>query len=110
MLDIHIFLNGIPINLGIIYIPALVICIDFQINKYQYFYSIFTEIIYAFKPNAMVVQCGADCLSNDPLGGFNLSPIGIGNCLKKILSKNIPTLFLGGGGYNKVFYKKTILN
>ena len=105
MLDIHIFLKGILSNLGIIYIPALVICIN-----YWYFYSIFTEIIYAFKPNAMVVQCGADCLSNDPLGGFNLSPIGIGNCLKKILSKNIPTLFLGGGGYNKVFYKKTILN
>ena len=53
----------------------------------------------------MVVQCGADCLSNDPLGGFNLSPIGIGNCVKKILSKNIPTLFLGGGGYNKVIHK-----
>ena len=32
MLDIHIFLKGILINLGIIYIPALVICIVFQIT------------------------------------------------------------------------------
>ena len=32
MLDIHIFLKGILSNLGIIYIPALVICIVFQIT------------------------------------------------------------------------------
>ena len=32
MLDIHIFLKGILSDLGIIYIPALVICIVFQIT------------------------------------------------------------------------------
>ena len=32
MLAIHIFLKGILSNLGIIYIPALVICIVFQIT------------------------------------------------------------------------------
>ena len=31
-------------------------------------FSLFSEITYAFKPDAIVVQCGADCLSNDPLG------------------------------------------
>ena len=36
------------------------------------------------------------------LGGFNLTPNAIATCLKKIKSKSVPTLILGGGGYNKV--------
>ena len=67
-----------------------------------FFCRLFSEITYAFKPDAIVVQCGADCLTNDPLGGFNLTPLSIANCLKKVVSKSLPTLILGGGGYNKV--------
>ena len=59
-----------------------------------------SEISYAFQPDAIVVQCGADCLANDPLGGFSLSPKGIANCLVKVLRLSKPTLILGGGGYN----------
>lgn len=59
------------------------------------FYSLFTEIFYAFKPNAIVVQCGADSLANDPLGGFSLSPRGVARCLSKIWSQHLPTLILG---------------
>ncbi len=47
-----------------------------------------------------MVQCGADCLANDPLGGFNLSPRGIAHCINKVIKLNKPTLILGGGGYN----------
>lgn len=54
----------------------------------------------AFKPSAIVVQCGADSLALDPLGGFNLTPAGIGKCLKTVLAARLPTLVLGGGGYN----------
>jgi len=52
-----------------------------------------------YKPNVIVMQCGADCLSGDRLGCFNLSVAGHGACLKYIKSLNLPLLILGGGGY-----------
>jgi hypothetical protein len=73
------------------------------IDDHMYYYifeSAFDEINFAFKPDAIVVQCGADALANDPLGGFSLSPNGIGRCLQKILKLKLPSLLLGGGGYN----------
>ncbi len=56
------------------------------INDEDYYYvfkSVFAEISYAFKPDAVVVQCGADALACDPLGGFNLTPDGMGKCLER---------------------------
>ena len=64
------------------------------------YFSLLSEINYAFKPDALVIQCGADCLSHDPLGGFNLTPFGIAHCMSKDLELEKPTLILGGGGYN----------
>ncbi|CAL8081068.1 unnamed protein product [Orchesella dallaii] len=65
------------------------------------FDSILNNAIKVFQPEAFVVQCGADCLARDPLGAFNLTEGGIVRCLHTILScSNIPTLLLGGGGYN----------
>ncbi|KAF8564718.1 hypothetical protein P879_07581 [Paragonimus westermani] len=75
------------------------------------------------RPAYVVIQCGADCLSNDPHRIFNLtnmdpdyirtSSMGdleveenvatVGsyvNALKLVLSWNVPTLILGGGGYD----------
>ena len=70
-------------------------------TSYSYIFdSILSEISYAFQPDAIVVQCGADCLANDPLGGFSLSPRGISSCIGKVLRLAKPTLLLGGGGYN----------
>ncbi|KAK6633588.1 hypothetical protein RUM44_004195 [Polyplax serrata] len=66
------------------------------------FKDIFLKIMEKYQPNCIVVQCGADCLAGDPLGGFNLTPVGMGECLKLILSQKLPTLVLGGGGYNIV--------
>ena len=51
----------------------------------------------AFSADAIVVQCGADGLSGDPLGSGNLTEQGLGGCVSKILELNLPTLFLGGG-------------
>ncbi|XP_046384410.1 histone deacetylase 8-like [Ischnura elegans] len=53
-----------------------------------------------FHCDAVVLQCGADCLTGDPVGTFNLTPHGMGACVKKVLTWKLPTLFLGGGGYN----------
>jgi histone deacetylase 1/2 len=52
-----------------------------------------------FQPGAVVLQCGADSLTGDRLGCFNLSVRGHGECVKFVRSFNVPLLLLGGGGY-----------
>ncbi|XP_050307960.1 histone deacetylase 8-like [Anthonomus grandis grandis] len=66
----------------------------------EIFSKTFPLIYETFKPKALVVQCGADGLNEDPIGESNLTLNGIGTCIKTILGCDIPTLFLGGGGYN----------
>jgi len=67
------------------------------------FVSIFKPILRAimerYKPGAVVLQCGADSLTGDRLGCFNLSLKGHAACVAFVRSFNIPTLVLGGGGY-----------
>ncbi|KAJ6255217.1 histone deacetylase rpd3 [Anaeramoeba flamelloides] len=68
----------------------------------SYFY-IFKKVIDAimlyYQPSAIVLQCGADTLTQDELGCFNLSIEGHGRCVKYIKKLNKPLLVLGGGGY-----------
>lgn len=64
------------------------------------FTPIISKIIEVFKPSAIVLQCGADSLANDRLGCFNLTVKGHAECVKFVKSQGIPTLVLGGGGYN----------
>ncbi len=54
-----------------------------------------------FRPEAIVCQCGADALANDPLGTFNLTPAAYARCITVIQGYQLPTLYLGGGGYHK---------
>lgn len=84
------------------------------------------DMLYSLtEPNFVVVQCGADCLATDPHGIFNLTNLayrdsptpnpeaeiatdgntghvtsGYLQALERILAWQIPTLILGGGGYN----------
>ncbi|XP_054574921.1 histone deacetylase 8 [Eptesicus fuscus] len=60
------------------------------------------EVYMAFNPKAVVLQLGADTIAGDPMCSFNMSPVGIGRCLKYILQWQLATLILGGGGYNLV--------
>lgn len=60
-------------------------------------YRISNEIVKYFQPNAVVIQCGADGLTGDELGGFNLTLNTFGFCLKQVLNWKKPTLILGGG-------------
>ncbi|KAK7793565.1 hypothetical protein R5R35_000401 [Gryllus longicercus] len=64
------------------------------------FDSVMLKIWKTFNPEVIVVQCGADGLSGDPTNAFNLTLQGFAKCVKTILSWNLPTMFLGGGGYN----------
>lgn len=57
------------------------------------------KIMERFRPEAVVLQCGADSLAGDRLGCFNLSLKGHGDCVEYVKSFHLPMLVLGGGGY-----------
>jgi len=63
------------------------------------FKPVLEKIMQVFQPGAIVLQCGADSLTGDRLGCFNLTPRGHAECVKYVQSFNVPTLVLGGGGY-----------
>jgi len=52
-----------------------------------------------YQPSAVVLQCGADSLSGDRLGCFNLTLKGHGKCVEFMKRYNLPLMLLGGGGY-----------
>ncbi|KAF9667912.1 hypothetical protein SADUNF_Sadunf15G0072500 [Salix dunnii] len=57
------------------------------------------KVMEVYQPDAVVLQCGADSLSGDRLGCFNLSVKGHADCLRFLRSFNVPLMVLGGGGY-----------
>jgi len=63
------------------------------------FVPVMQKVMEVFQPGALVLQCGADSLSGDRLGCFNLSARGHADCVRHMLSYHLPTLVLGGGGY-----------
>ena len=63
------------------------------------FKPVIQSIMTRFQPGAIVLQCGADSLTGDRLGCFNLTLKGHANCVQFVKSFGIPVLVLGGGGY-----------
>lgn len=63
------------------------------------FKPVIAKIMETYKPTAVVLQCGADSLTGDRLGSFNLSLKGHAQCVSFVQSFGLPTLVLGGGGY-----------
>lgn len=63
------------------------------------FKTVVEDTVAAFRPTAIVLQCGADSLGCDRLGAFNLSIAGHGECVNFVRKFNVPLLVLGGGGY-----------
>jgi acetoin utilization deacetylase AcuC-like enzyme len=93
------------------------------------FRPIIGKVMEKFQPTAILLQCGADSLSGqqttsqfslspsstpipptsrslcldlfpgDRLGCFNLSLKGHADCVEYVMSFNVPTLVVGGGGY-----------
>ncbi|GAA5820687.1 hypothetical protein JCM11251_003112 [Rhodosporidiobolus azoricus] len=54
----------------------------------------------AYQADAVVLQCGVDGLAGDPCKEWNISLSALGSCVSLALSWDLPTLLLGGGGYN----------
>ena len=65
------------------------------------FKPIMSKVMEVYQPGAVVMQCGADSLSSDRLGCFNLSLDGHAECVRFIKSFGLPMLVTGGGGYTK---------
>jgi len=63
------------------------------------FIPVFDKIMEVFQPGAIVLQCGADSLTGDRLGCFNLTTRGHASAVKHVKGYGVPTLVLGGGGY-----------
>lgn len=63
------------------------------------FQPVIQKVMETFCPAAVVLQCGADSLTGDRLGCFNVTTKGHGDCVRFVKSFGLPTLVLGGGGY-----------
>ena len=63
------------------------------------FKPVIEKIMEMYRPTAVVLQCGADSLTGDRLGCFNLTLEGHAACVEYMKSFNVPMLVLGGGGY-----------
>ncbi|XP_053207947.1 probable histone deacetylase 1-B isoform X2 [Panonychus citri] len=63
------------------------------------FQPLISKVMEMYQPSAVVLQCGADSLSGDRLGCFNLTLKGHGKCVEFVKKYNLPLLLVGGGGY-----------
>ncbi|BEJ17007.1 hypothetical protein CspHIS471_0604080 [Cutaneotrichosporon sp. HIS471] len=68
-------------------------------NYHSVFKPVIKQIMDTFRPGAVVLQLGADSLSGDKLGGFNLTLEGHSMCARYVRSFNVPVMMVGGGGY-----------
>ena len=64
------------------------------------FKAVIAKVMEVYRPTVVVLQCGADSLTGDRLGCFNLTVKGHGECVRYVKSFGLPLLVLGGGGYN----------
>ena len=64
------------------------------------FKAVISKVMEVYRPTAIVLQCGADSLTGDRLGCFNLTVKGHGECVRYVKSFGVPLLVVGGGGYN----------
>lgn len=49
---------------------------------------------------ALIVVCGTDSLAGDPRGAFNVEPKHFARAVSSLLEVGLPTVLLGGGGYD----------
>ena len=66
---------------------------------WKLFEPIMTKLLDKFQPGAIVVCAGADSISGDRLGCFNLSLSGHSRCIELLQKSGAKLLLLGGGGY-----------
>lgn len=50
-----------------------ILCFSLNLKYYHFLSQVISKVMEVYKPNAVVLQCGADSLAGDRLGCFNLS-------------------------------------
>lgn len=60
--------------------------------------QIISKCVETFQPGAVVMCCGADSVTGDRLGCFNLTLRGHAACVQFVRRLGLPMLVLGGGG------------
>ncbi|MCW5773212.1 MAG: acetoin utilization protein AcuC [Rhodospirillaceae bacterium] len=57
-------------------------------------------LVDAFAPEALILQCGADALAEDPMSRLGLSNLAYWRAVRRLRHRAPRLLVLGGGGYN----------
>ncbi|EAY23061.1 acetylpolyamine aminohydrolase, putative [Trichomonas vaginalis G3] len=70
-----------------------------DISYQNIFRPIMSRLVEWYRPQAILLQCGADSLTGDRLGSFNLTIKGHASCVEYMKSFGIPMIVTGGGGY-----------
>nr|CAB3489472.1 unnamed protein product [Digitaria exilis] len=70
-----------------------------DVRYHKLFEPIMERVMEVFRPDAVVLQCGADSLAGDRITGLELSVRGHARCVRFLRSYDLPLLLLGGGGY-----------
>ena len=66
---------------------------------FELFKKVMSLLMGSYRPDVLVFQSGADSLSKDRIGNFDLSISVYGQCVKFMKGFNVPMILLGGGGY-----------
>ncbi len=64
------------------------------------FHEVVIPVVYAVKPDVIVLELGMDALAVDPLAHLNLTNNCYADIVADIVELNKPILAVGGGGYN----------
>ena len=62
--------------------------------------NVVLPVLALHQADGLVLCCGADSLNGDPLSGMNLSNVSLWRTVEALLALGVPTVVLGGGGYN----------
>ena len=62
--------------------------------------KVLNRAVEAYQPACIVLQCGVDGLSVDPMGKWNLTSQGYADMVRATAAVGRPLLLLGGGGYH----------
>ena len=79
------------------------LCVPPGINDSEFDYlfeNAVLPLVDEVRADALVLCCGADCLAGDPLSKMELSNVALWDAVDRLLEKGLPTVILGGGGYN----------
>ena len=62
--------------------------------------NVVMPLVQDFEADSVVLCCGADSLAGDPLSKMMLSNVALWDSVEKFIALGLPTVVLGGGGYN----------